>query len=42
MTYRVMWIQSALDDLTNLWTSADSATRADINAAVYQLDKQLA
>ena len=41
MTFRVMWIQSALDDLTHAWMSSDSSSRVDINSAVYRLDKQL-
>ncbi len=41
MTYRVMWIQSALDDLALLWITADSATRANINQAALHIDQQL-
>ena len=39
--YRVLWIQSALDDMTNLWINADSATRADINRAADYLEQEL-
>ena len=42
MTYRVLWIQTALDELASLWTSADSAMRAEINHAALHIDHQLA
>jgi hypothetical protein len=38
MTYDVKWIQSALDDLSEAWVSADSPMRAEINRAVNALD----
>jgi hypothetical protein len=41
MTYDVRWIQSALDDLADVWTKSDSTMRADINLAVKSLDQQL-
>jgi hypothetical protein len=41
MTYRVIWIESALDDLTALWTTADSAARKAMTAAVHALDRKL-
>ncbi len=38
MKFRVQWIQSALDDIANLWMNADSVTRADINHAANLLE----
>jgi hypothetical protein len=40
--FRVMWIQSALDDLMTLWINANSATRVEINRAALNIDQQLA
>lgn len=42
MTWRVLWIQSALDDLTALWMNADSDARTAINQAALRIDKELA
>ena len=39
--YRVLWIQSALDDMANLWINADSEMRADINRVADHLDQEL-
>ena len=39
--YRVEWLQSALDELTAIWTRADSALRRAITAASHQIDRQL-
>jgi hypothetical protein len=39
--FRVEWIQSALDDLMDLWISADTALRQAITAASHQIDQQL-
>jgi hypothetical protein len=42
MTFRVLWVQGALDDMATLWINADSRTRADITRAAHGLEKQLA
>ena len=39
--FRVKWLQEALDELTILWTQADSALRAAITAATHALDQEL-
>lgn len=41
MTFRVIWIQSALNDLMRTWNAADSAARKQITSAIHALDKQL-
>jgi hypothetical protein len=41
MKYRVQWIQSALDDLMELWLLADSEIRKEITSAVNSLDREL-
>lgn len=40
--FRVDWLQSATDELTVAWLSADSATRKKITAASHETDRQLA
>lgn len=39
--FRVEWHQAAMDELTNLWTKADSAVRKATTAASHQIDKRL-
>ena len=39
--WRVEWIQSAVDDLTNLWLVADSALRESITIATHTIDDEL-
>lgn len=39
--YRVRWEEAALDELTALWTDADSALRRLITDTVAQIDRQL-
>jgi hypothetical protein len=40
--FRVRWERRALDELTDLWTQADSALRQDITAASHTIDRRLA
>lgn len=39
--FRVDWLQSALDELTTLWTSADSDDRVAITAATHVIERRL-
>ena len=39
--FRVDWLASALDELTALWTSADSGVRATITAAAHAIEQRL-
>jgi hypothetical protein len=39
--YRVEWLQFAVDELTRLWTQADSALRQALTAASHQIDQRL-
>lgn len=39
--FRVEWLQSALDELTSLWTQANSAQRQAITAASHTLGQRL-
>lgn len=41
MKYQVLWLQSALDDLTNVWTNAPSQLRQAISKAGHAIDTQL-
>jgi hypothetical protein len=41
VTYRVDWLQSALDELAAVWLRADVAERKAITAASHQIDQQL-
>lgn len=41
MTYRVIWIQAAFDELASLWMNADSAAKIAINQSVVAIDGQL-
>ncbi len=41
MTFRVTWLQSALNELAAAWLQADVTQRAAITAATDQLDKLL-
>jgi hypothetical protein len=38
---RVSWLQSTLNDLTRLWTTADSASRQAITKATHLIDEAL-
>lgn len=39
--YSVRWVRSALDQLSALWLSADSAQRERITSATSEVDEQL-
>lgn len=39
--FRVDWLQSALDELAALWTTADSNRRAAITAATEAIEQRL-
>ncbi len=39
--YRVEWLQSALDDLANIWNLADSAFRQQITQGSHRVEQQL-
>ena len=39
--FKVEWLQSALDELTNLWMQADTTQRKDITAASQVIEKRL-
>jgi len=39
--YQVDWLQTALDQLTAIWMSADSAQRQAITTAAHQIEQQL-
>jgi hypothetical protein len=39
--YQVRWEDSALNELTNIWTEADSPLRKTITKATRQIDLQL-
>ncbi|NLX97421.1 MAG: hypothetical protein GXY83_14730 [Rhodopirellula sp.] len=39
--FQVEWLQSALDELTTVWTDANSSLREAISSAVYQIDQLL-
>ena len=39
--FTVRWEGTALDELTELWTEADSALRASITLATHQIDQVL-
>lgn len=39
--FRVDWLQSALDELANIWTGADSPQRQAITAASHGIDQRL-
>jgi hypothetical protein len=41
MSYMVIWMRKALDELTNLWMNADSETRDEITAAAHRIDAKL-
>ena len=41
MTFRVDWLQVALDELTTLWTQADATQRQAITAASHAIDQRL-
>jgi hypothetical protein len=39
--WQVTWLQPALDELTTIWTQADSASRRAITAATHSIDQVL-
>lgn len=39
--FRVDWLESALDELTTLWTGADSNLRMAITAATHVIERRL-
>lgn len=39
--FRVVWLQTALDELATIWMEADSPTRQAITAAAHEIDKEL-
>ncbi len=39
--WQVHWLQEALDDLTRIWTAADSQRRKEITQATHALDQEL-
>jgi hypothetical protein len=39
--FRVDWLEVALDELTTLWTQADSSHRQAITAASHAIDQRL-
>ena len=39
--YRVLWIQEALDQLTDSWIQAHSAQRTEITKASHKMEKML-
>jgi hypothetical protein len=41
MKYRIEWLQSALDELTEIWTEASSPLRSAITKASHAIDSQL-
>jgi len=40
--FSVEWLQSALDNLAELWANSDSAARQVLNAACNEMDPRLA
>ena len=41
MTYMVIWMRRALDQLAMMWMHADSELRNEITKASYQIDQDL-
>lgn len=41
MSYRLRWKRSALEELADLWTDADSSDRNEINEAVSSIEREL-
>ena len=39
--FQIEWLGSALDELTELWLDADSASRRSIRAAVSTIEQQI-
>ena len=39
--FQVDWLQSALDDLTRVWTAGDAAMRQAITQATNEIDRKL-
>jgi hypothetical protein len=40
--YRVVWLQTALDELTTLWMQADASQRQPLTSASHAVDQKLA
>jgi hypothetical protein len=40
--FSVEWVETALNDLANLWTQADPLTRSHITSATNAIDRRLA
>jgi mRNA-degrading endonuclease RelE of RelBE toxin-antitoxin system len=41
MKYEILWLQSALDELTRAWTAAPSHVRQAITKVSHEIDAQL-
>jgi hypothetical protein len=41
MKYHILWLQSALDELTKIWTDSPSPMRQAITKASHAIDTQL-
>jgi hypothetical protein len=41
MIYMVVWLRRALNELTTLWTNADSTLRRAITSAADEIDRRL-
>ena len=39
--FRVDWLESALDELTTIWTGADSSVRSIVTAATHSIEQRL-
>lgn len=39
--FRVQWVQAAVNELTAIWTNADSPFRQAITAATHAIDEQV-
>lgn len=39
--FRVDWLESALDELTALWTAADPSLRAAVTASAHAIEQRL-
>jgi hypothetical protein len=39
--WTVDWLQSALDELADIWNQADSTIRRDITSACHEIDQRL-
>ncbi len=39
--FRLDWLQSALDELTNIWLAADAGVRQSITKATHEVEQRL-